>query len=63
MNPVVVYSTKGGNTEKVALEITQELNCNAIKISRETDFSTISIKDFDLVVIGTWIRGANQVQT
>ena len=57
MNPVVIYSTKSGNTEKVALEITQELNCNAIKISKETDFSTISIKDFDLVILGTWIRG------
>jgi flavodoxin len=57
MNPVVIYSTKSGNTEKVALEISQELNCNAIKISRETDFSTLSIKDFDFVVIGTWIRG------
>ena len=57
MNPVVIYSSKSGNTEKVALEITQELNCDEIKISRETDFSTISIKDFDFVVIGTWVRG------
>jgi flavodoxin len=57
MNPVVIYSSKSGNTEKVALEITRELSCNAIKISRETDLSTISIKDFDLVVIGTWVRG------
>ncbi len=57
MNPVVIYSTKNGNTEKVALEITQELKCNAKKISREVDFSTISISHFDLVVIGTWIRG------
>ena len=57
MNPVVIYSTKGGNTEKVALEIAQELNCKAIKLSDETDFSTISLNDFDLVFIGTWVRG------
>jgi flavodoxin len=57
MKPVVIYSTKGGNTEKVALEIAQELNCRAIKISRESDFSTISLKDFDLIFIGTWVRG------
>jgi len=57
MNPVVIYSTKSGNTEKVALEIAKELNCKVIKISKETDFSTISLKDFDLVFIGTWIRG------
>lgn len=57
MNPVVIYSTKGGNTEKVALEIARELSCGTIKISGESDFSAISIKDFDLVFIGTWVRG------
>ena len=57
MNPIVVYSTRTGNTEKVAIEIAKELNCKLIKISGETDFSTISLKDFDLVFIGTWIRG------
>ena len=57
MNPVVIYSTKGGNTEKVALEIAQESNCKAIKISGESDFSKMSLKEYDLVFIGTWIRG------
>jgi flavodoxin len=57
MNPVVIYSTKSGNTEKVALEIAQELNCKVIKISGEPDFSKISLKDFDHVLIGTWVRG------
>jgi menaquinone-dependent protoporphyrinogen IX oxidase len=57
MNPVVIYSTKGGNTEKVSLEISQELNCEAIKISGASDFSVISLKEFDVVFIGTWVRG------
>lgn len=57
MNPVVIYSTKGGNTKKVALEIVKELNCKVIKISGDLDFSTISLKDFDFVFIGTWVRG------
>ena len=57
MNSVVIYSTKSGNTEKVALEIAEELNCNTIKISGESDFLTISFKDSDLVFIGTWVRG------
>jgi flavodoxin len=57
MNPVVIYSTKSGNTEKVALEIAQELNCKAIKISGDPDLSKISLKDFDKVFIGTWVRG------
>ena len=62
MNPVVIYSTKGGNTEKVALEIAKELNCQVIKISKELDFSTISLKDFDLVFLGTWVRGGEPSQ-
>jgi flavodoxin len=57
MKPVVVYSTKTGNTKKVALEIAQELNCQAISVSESIDLTTISLKDFDLVFIGTWIRG------
>ena len=57
MNPIVIYSTRSGNTKKVALEIAKELNCKLIKISSETDFSTIKLTDFDLVFIGTWVRG------
>jgi flavodoxin len=57
MNPVIIYSSKTGNTEKVALEIAQELNCKAIKITGKSDFSKISFKDFDFVFIGTWVRG------
>jgi flavodoxin len=57
MNPVVIYSTKSGNTEKVALEIAQELTCNVIKILCDMDFSKIPLRDFDLVILGTWIRG------
>jgi flavodoxin len=56
LNSVVVYSTKGGNTEKVAFEIAQELKCRAIKVSDEKEFS-VSLAEFDLVFVGTWVRG------
>jgi len=59
MNPVVIYSTKGGSTEKVALVITHELNCKAIKISGD---STISFKDFDLVLLGPGFAAGSQVR-
>jgi flavodoxin len=59
MNPVVVYSSKGGNTQKVAQEIVQELNCKAIKLSDVNDFSTIQLKGYDMVFLGTWIRGGH----
>ena len=61
MKPVVIYSTKGGNTEKVALEIAKELNCKVIKISGETDFSTITLEAVNLVFIGTWVRGGEPI--
>ncbi len=57
INPVVIYSTKSGNTEKVALEIAKELNCKIINISDETDFSTVTLNEFNLVFLGTWVRG------
>ena len=57
MKTIVIYSTKTGNTKKVALEIAQELNCQAISISETSDLSTISLRDFDPVFLGTWIRG------
>ncbi len=59
MNPVVVFSSRGGNTQKVAQEIAEELNCKAFKLSDEPDFSAIQLKDYDLVFLGTWVRGGH----
>ncbi|MDG6221985.1 MAG: hypothetical protein IAX21_07735 [Candidatus Bathyarchaeota archaeon] len=59
MNPVVVFSSKGGNTENVAREIAQELNCEAIKLSEEPDFSKGQLKDYNMVFLGTWVRGGH----
>ena len=33
MKPIIVYASKGGNTEKIANEIVQELNCESIKVT------------------------------
>jgi len=59
MNPIVVFSSKGGNTQKVAQEIAQELNCKAIKLSEVSDFSKIQLRDYGLVFLGTWVRGGH----
>jgi flavodoxin len=53
MKPIVLYSSKGGNTEKVAGEIASELNCPCVKITKNSDPSTVNLNDFDLVFIGT----------
>ena len=53
MKIIVLYSSKGGNTEKVAKEIASELNCQCIKIAQDFDKSTLDLNDFDLVFVGT----------
>lgn len=57
MKTIVVYSTKSGNTGKVACSIAQELNCKSVKLVDETNFSTLSFGDHDLIFLGTWVRG------
>jgi flavodoxin len=57
MKTVVVYSTRSGNTEKVAQEIASELDCQTIKISKDSSSAILELNDFDLVFIGTGIRG------
>jgi flavodoxin len=53
--PIVLYSTKGGNTRKVAEEIADELNCPLKEVTKDLDFSTVNLRDFDMVFIGTGI--------
>ncbi len=54
-HPVVLYSTKGGNTRKVAEEIADELGCPIKEIAQDSDISTINLQDFDMVFVGTGI--------
>jgi flavodoxin len=53
--PIVIYSTRGGNTKKVAEEIASELNCPIKEVTKDTDPSSINLTEFDLVLIGTGI--------
>jgi len=53
--PIVLYSTKAGNTKKVAQEIAGELNCPIKEITKGSDFSAVNLRDFDMVFIGTGI--------
>jgi flavodoxin len=53
LKSIVLYSSRGGNTEKIAREIASELNCRCEKISENFDSTSIDLNDFDLVFIGT----------
>ncbi len=54
-HPVVLYSTRGGNTRKVAEEIADELNCPVREVTKDSDLSDMNLQDFDMVYIGTGI--------
>ena len=58
LKPIVLYSSKSGNTEKIAKEIASELNCRCEKISENFVSSFIDWNDFDLVFLGTGNYGA-----
>lgn len=57
MNAIVIYSTHRGNTEKIAQEIAIQAGCKAIKITENFNASTLPLEDYDLVFLGTGIRG------
>jgi flavodoxin len=57
MNPIVIYSTHRSNTEKVALAIAQAANCKSVKLTENFDASTLPLDGYDVVFLGTGIRG------
>jgi flavodoxin len=55
VNPIVLYSSKGGNTEKIAKEIANQLNCPCVAVSKKSTAFNVNLEDYDLVFIGTGI--------
>jgi menaquinone-dependent protoporphyrinogen IX oxidase len=53
MKAIVLYSTRGGNTKKVAESIASELNCPCLQVT--SDSAMVNINDYDAVFIGTGI--------
>ncbi len=58
MKPLVIYSSKSGNTEKVAVAITSELNCEYIKAARNA-VTNLSLTNYDFFLVGTGITYSN----
>ena len=59
MKAIVLYSTKTGNTEKVAKAISNALKIDCINIANITDFSKLNINKYDLIFIGSGVYGGN----
>ena len=58
LKPIVLYSSRSGNTGKIAREIASELNCRCEKIDETFDSTIIDLDNFDIVFLGTGIYSA-----
>lgn len=58
LKPIVIYSSKSGNTERIAKEIASELHCLCEKIDENFNLTIKDLDNFDLVFLGTGNYGA-----
>jgi flavodoxin len=59
MKPIIIYAYKGDNTEKIANEIVQELDCESIKVTQPGLASSSNLDNYDLIFVGTGIHYGN----
>ena len=53
MKAIVLYSTKSGNTQRIADEIASELNCESLRITKSNPALPVNLIKYDLIVIGS----------
>jgi flavodoxin len=56
---LVAYASRSGNTQKIAEAVSFELNCEAIKVTKETPENIVDLNLYDLIFIGTGIHYSN----
>ena len=62
MKAIVLYASKGGNTEKIAGELAREIDCEAVKITQTGLTSPDDLDSYDLFFVGTGIQYGNPNQ-
>jgi flavodoxin len=53
MRPIIIYSSKSGNTKKIADSIANQISCNAIRITSDSPQPTVDLAGYDLIFVGT----------
>ncbi len=53
MRPIIIYSSKSGNTKKIADSMANQISCEAIRITADSLQKTVDLEDFNLVLVGT----------
>lgn len=59
MKTLVLYSTKTGNTQKIAQAIASETNAELVQVANPGPKSDVDLADYDLIFVGTGIRAGN----
>ena len=59
MNALVLYSTKTGNTKKIAQAIASEINAEILQITNPEPAPKVDLTNYDLIFVGTGIRAGN----
>jgi len=54
LKTIILYSSKSGNTEKIAYSMASKIGCEAIKItSNSTPSTTVDLNGYDFILVGT----------
>jgi flavodoxin len=53
MKSIIIYSSKSGNTKKIAESMASQVGCEAIKISSDSSPSIVDLEGYDLIFVGT----------
>ena len=53
MRPIIIYSSKSGNTKKIADSMASQIGCDAIRITSNITPPTLDFDKYDLVLVGT----------
>jgi len=59
MKTLVLYSTKTGNTKKIAQAIATETNSDLCQVTNPNPTENVNLNDYDLIFVGTGIRAGN----
>jgi flavodoxin len=53
MKTIILYSSKSGNTKKIADSMASQISCDAIRITSDSTPQTVNLEGYDLVFVGT----------
>ena len=53
MKSIILYSSKSGNTKKIAESMAARVGCEAIKITSDSNPSNADLEGYDLIFVGT----------